>query len=286
MTVIDEIAGKLFVRTEYINCPLCNKKHPSRAIVTRFGKTAMVADCKECQLGYQTPRPTLEASIAYMDWRWSSEDSYVRDNGGKRQIADKQMSIVRNQVGDKSVRILDFGAGSGAFVSAAIKEGHEVVGVEHSQGAIDRARDDYGVHILKEIPKGETFDVVTMWDVIEHLRDPIAVLNMIRQLLRPDGILVIETGNYDFWERIVLGDRWRLYLFDHHFYFTPSSFRATLSKAGFSDFSLLRISPKKPRFKFRKPIASIQSFKIASQVKKRCPDQFDVPLLYAVAKKT
>ncbi|WP_421359973.1 class I SAM-dependent methyltransferase [Agrobacterium rosae] len=285
MTVIDEIAGRSFVRIEYVAFPLCGSKHDPRAITTRFGQVAMVANCEACDLGYQTPRPTLEASIAYMDWRWSSEDAYVRDNDGKRKTSAKQISIVRDQVGDKKVRVLDFGAGSGAFVKAAIDAGHDAVGIEHSQGAIDRALEDYGVTILKEVPAGETFDVVTMWDVIEHLRDPISVLTMVKNLLKPGGILIIETGNYEFWERHSLGDKWRLYLLDHHFYFTPKSLAETISRANFKETSLLRVSPKKPRLKIGRPISSWRNFKIATAAKRKYPDQYDIPLLYAVARK-
>lgn len=284
MKVIDNIAGKTYLRTEYLGCPLCGKTHEPRAITTRFGQTAMVADCHECELGYQTPRPALEASIAYMDWRWSSEDAYVRDNVGKRTTAEKQVSLVREQIGEKQIRLLDFGAGSGTFVKAAVDAGYEAVGLEHSQGAIDRARDDYGVTIYKDIPSDEKFDVVTLWDVIEHLRDPVEVLRMIKAALNPGGIVIIETGNYDFWERKMLGDRWRLYLLDHHFYFTPTSLKQVISRAGFAATSLLRVGEKAPRFKIGRPLSSIRNLRIAAEAKQKSPDQYDVPLLYAVAK--
>jgi SAM-dependent methyltransferase len=240
----DEIAGRSFVRTETVNCPLCGDAHQAREISARFGMKAMVAECPKCRLAYQSPRPSEEACIAYMDWRWASNDGYVSDTQEKREVAAFKMQLVKQACGDRG-DLLDFGAGSGVFVRAAIDGGWLATGVEHSTSAITRAKHFYNVDLLREIPD-KTFDVITLWDVIEHLKEPIELLSILRTRLRPGGSIFVETGNYESWMRVAKGDKWGLYLLDHHYYFSPTSLKATLDKAGFSEFSLMSSGRKKP----------------------------------------
>src|SRR5687768_17235346 len=80
--------------------------------------------------------------------------------------------------------------------------------------------------------------MITMWDVVEHLREPKEVLSFLRPHLNPDGVLVMETGNYENWLRLAEGDKWSLYLLDHHFYFTPHSLESVAHDAGYSSFRL------------------------------------------------
>lgn len=236
----DVINGQTFPREAAIDCPLCGTRHHPRKIHARFGMTASVAYCEPCALGYQTPRPSEEASAAYMNSRWRSSDQYVTDNEAKRREAERQVDLVGN-----ADTLLDFGSGSGIFVKACFDRGITAIGVEQSKSAIDRARQLYGIELIPELPEVEV-DMVTMWDVIEHLRDPVETLREIRSRLKPGGRVLIETGNYESWQRTFAGDKWGLYLLDHHFYFTPASLRRLTELAGFGSFRLLDAGHRKP----------------------------------------
>jgi len=85
-----------------------------------------------------------------------------------------------------------------------------------------------------------------MWDVVEHLRDPETVLRMIGEHLIQDGLVFIETGNFENWRRIVEKDKWGLYLFDHQFYFSPSSLAQVLCNAAYKSFCLLNCNRERP----------------------------------------
>jgi SAM-dependent methyltransferase len=272
VSIIDHIDGKAFVRTETVPCLLCARSHASRVIRARFGMTAMVAECVDCRLAYQTPRPSQEACIAYMNWRWSSAGGYVTDNPHKRDVARRHTAIVSARHPSRG-HLLDFGAGSGTFVKAALDAGWQAAGVEHSPVAVQKASDDYGVNLSMDVPDG-WFDVITLWDVIEHLKDPLPLLTRLNGCLKPGGTLIVETGNYESWMRIAQGDQWGLYLLDHHYYFSPASLEETLHRAGFVDFQLLPAKSVRPRWRglLRRPLKAVRSWRIWKEARRTWPD--------------
>jgi 2-polyprenyl-3-methyl-5-hydroxy-6-metoxy-1,4-benzoquinol methylase len=281
-SAVDVIDGIAFARTETVACPLCGSSHQSKVIATRFGMTAMVAECASCRIGYQTPRPSVEACIAYMDWRWNSQHAYVTDNPGKRLAAQKQLSLVTRER-SKPGRLLDFGSGSGVFVRIALDAGWDAVGIEHSQSAIDRAKVFYDVNLKKEIPYGD-FDVITLWDVIEHLKNPIEILSMLRDRLAPGGVIFLTTGNYESWIRRAKGDKWDLYLFDHHYYFTPSSLAETLKLSKLHRPRLLETERRRPSIKLHKhPRRVIWEWLAWLRYRHVWPEHFDLNEMTMVA---
>ena len=79
-----------------------------------------------------------------------------------------------------------------------------------------------------------SFDAITLWDVLEHMADPIAVLKKAARLLRPGGILALNVPNIESLIAKLMGSRWPLLLTEHLYYFSPSSLRLLLERSGFS----------------------------------------------------
>jgi SAM-dependent methyltransferase len=135
-------------------------------------------------------------------------------------------------------RILDVGAAYGYFVKAARAAGWQATGVELAPEVASEAARIARAEILAgdflTVPLEPGFDVITLFDVIEHVRDPLAWLVRARELLAPGGLLVVETGDAaSAWARL-LGRRW--YFLDppqHLWYFTGASLEALLARAGF-----------------------------------------------------
>lgn len=99
-------------------------------------------------------------------------------------------------------RLLDIGCSSGLFLNAARTAGWQVRGLEYSADSAQMARVNFGLDVVTgELVPGafaaESFDVVTLWDVLEHVPDPKLVLQRIRPLLAPGGLLVVKTPNVD-----------------------------------------------------------------------------------------
>ncbi|MEZ5550982.1 MAG: class I SAM-dependent methyltransferase [Pseudomonadales bacterium] len=277
--MVDVIEGVRYPRMAPIACPLCGRDIAPRRIPAGFGMQTSVAECTECALAYQTPRPTDEASQAYMNWRWSSDGGYVTDTPKKRRSARRKLLHVE-AVHPRRGRLLDFGAGSGAFVRACLDHGWRATGVERSESAVARAREYYSVDLEASIPDG-LFDVITLWDVVEHLRDPIALLTDLRAHLQSDGVLIMETGNYHNWRRVLEGDQWGLYLLDHHFYFTPDSLRQTVLRAGFSTLELLDVNHVRPPLRrlLTRPGWSVRAWRAYRQARQRWPVHGDINVM-------
>jgi SAM-dependent methyltransferase len=135
-------------------------------------------------------------------------------------------------------RLLDVGSGKGAFLAAARDAGWDVLGVEFAAEAAEAARATFGIDVivgdfLAIRPLG-TFDVVTMWHVLEHVRDPMGALVHAADSLKPDGRLVVSVPNIESLQARLGGEDWfHLDLPRHLFHFTPRSLATLVEGAGF-----------------------------------------------------
>ena len=127
--------------------------------------------------------------------------------------------------------ILDVGCGNGSFVDAALEQGYNIKGIELSQAAVDIAQGfNLPVHKL-DFFAGEiedaSLDVVTMFEVMEHLPQPVQFLQRAEQVVKPGGLIYLTTPNFQSLDRRVLGESWDVFHREHLTYFT----RATLINA-------------------------------------------------------
>jgi SAM-dependent methyltransferase len=225
-------------------CPVCGGEHFRMAFEE---PPYTVLRCAECGTGVVTPRAANLASI-YVDgsyWRSSSprtigygdyraaEPLYVRTFERRLEF------VLRGR--PRRGKALDVGSAAGFCMQALRKLGFEAHGVEVSETIARHAIERLGfdtVHIgtLEEAPVAEgTFDLITMWDVIEHVAEPRALLSRARKLLKRDGLLVLETQNIDSAFARALGRRWHHFKHAEHIYhFTPGSLRRLLDSAGFA----------------------------------------------------
>jgi 2-polyprenyl-3-methyl-5-hydroxy-6-metoxy-1,4-benzoquinol methylase len=86
---------------------------------------------------------------------------------------------------------------------------------------------------LEAYVPAHTFHVITMWDVLEHVADPVSLVKRARSLLLPGGVLFLRTPNLDALERQVFGSRYHSFKAEHLFYFGPDSLVEVLERAGF-----------------------------------------------------
>lgn len=113
--------------------------------------------------------------------------------------------------------ILDIGCSFGLFLDVARSRGWHPVGIEIGEYAAKYAREelDIEVHVcdLLDAPlEPNSFDVITMWNVIEHVEDPVTAMLHINSLLKPNGLLVFTTGNVDSYLGRLQGAHWRMYI--------------------------------------------------------------------------
>jgi len=139
-------------------------------------------------------------------------------------------------------RLLDIGCSCGYFMEVAAASGFEVEGLEFSRAAIAAADPAIRPHILccsvDEFQSSQTYDVVTAFDLIEHVPHPKDFLRKVRRLLKPGGWLVMATPDAGHFLRYVMGSSWpMLQPMQHLTIFSREAMRRALEEAGFSKIS-------------------------------------------------
>lgn len=166
-----------------------------------------------------------------------------RELARRTSVAGRRLGIVSGLLGlpPQSTRILDVGCSRGQFVRAAADLGYRAEGVEPAPHIAAAARaTGLTVHqgLLEEqrFPEG-TFDALTLFEVVEHLRQPLELLRECRRVLRPGGILMLSTGNARSWTVAAMGARWDYFHIakdgGHVSFFNPASIRLLAARSGF-----------------------------------------------------
>lgn len=142
--------------------------------------------------------------------------------------------------------LLEVGCASGEFLRLAARAGFQVCGVEPDPQTSARARKLYGLHVITgtlaeaKLPPN-AFDAAVLFHVLEHLDSPRQTIAELHRLLKPGGILAIETPNIDtIWFRW-LGRRWRQFIPDHYYFFTPRTLSHLLQDVGFRPVEIRRV---------------------------------------------
>lgn len=132
-------------------------------------------------------------------------------------------------------RLLELGVGSGSLLSAAKIDGYAPVGCDLSPAVCSAVERRTGVDVhcgpLASLADDRLFDVIIMNHVLEHVAEPLVLLEAARKRLRPGGLLHLAVPNIDAWEAALAG--WNSYEPYHLLYFTPTTLRAAAEKAGF-----------------------------------------------------
>jgi len=196
------------------------------------GQHPPIWGCRDCGLLFQWPMPDSDDLIkAY----GAVEDPlYV----GERDNRYRTFRRVLSKLGPpRSRRLLDVGAYCGYFVDVAAQAGFKAEGTELSEWAVTQARQlGLTVHnetITERAASGDRYDVLTMWDVVEHLEDPRAELEAAFQLLEPGGVLHLSTIDAGSRVARALGRHWPWLMDMHLYYFDRRSITRLLGQAGF-----------------------------------------------------
>lgn len=178
--------------------------------------------------GYATSPPTPRRSV---------QSAIIRLWAGRALDVDARvMMLDRPRPG---ARLLDIGCGSGAFLARMNSLGWIAEGTEIDSTAAGLAAKSGTVHlgdVMSLNLEASTYDAICMSHVIEHVRDPVAVLAECRKLLRPGGELIAVTPNANSWLSLKFGHRWRgLEVPRHLRVYTEAALEGDALCAGFAD---------------------------------------------------
>ncbi len=218
----------------------------------RYAKgTARYWECWQCGLLYQHPLPDPRDMQKFADEEYSRGGyrEYVRARELKVSTFRERLELIQRRVPEG--RLLDVGCACGYLIEVALDAGYDAYGVEFAASALAQASPRVQPRIFSDNVEGVAakelgaFDVVTAFDIVEHLLDPIRFLGQLRNLLRPGGLLAVTTPDSRHVLRFLMGARWpMLQPLQHTFLFSRRSMRLALERAGFTGASLQRATKR------------------------------------------
>jgi|688.fasta_scaffold241101_2 2-polyprenyl-3-methyl-5-hydroxy-6-metoxy-1,4-benzoquinol methylase len=202
-----------------------------------------IVECQVCTLVYVNPRLSQEAyestynseNYGHIIDKLSLEShSYRKERFGKERIELIESYLSK----DASKRVLDIGSASGFFLEAANEAGWDSIGLELTQSAVEfskaRGIDVRQTTLDKSSFTPGSFSAITMFDVLEHIPEPLDTLRKIHALLEENGLVYIYVPNWNSASRLLMGKAAHFIWPTHHLtYFTPLTLSRALSSVGF-----------------------------------------------------
>lgn len=213
------------------SCPICQSENLNSE-KNYNGKTFY--QCKTCGLVF-TPDPS-EYKIDYPDSSLWPEQEKAR-----RCVQKSRLECLKSL--KPRGRLLDVGCGRGFFLKSALEYGYQVEGVERTHAAARQASEqlDAVIHVCNvqdSLMIEGSYDIITLWEVLEYFSNPLEALKNVKALLEPDGILVLETLNY---KKVKHSDILDAMPITPQCLFTRQSLTLMFEKAGFLTIEPLQI---------------------------------------------
>ncbi|HRB71372.1 MAG: class I SAM-dependent methyltransferase [Flavobacterium sp.] len=203
---------------------------------------------EELQLLKTTPQPSLEKLPSYYE-----SDDYISHTDGKRSLFEKVYHIIKRKAIRDKVKLitafqsekgalLDIGAGTGDFLLEAQSQGWNTIGIEPSEKAKNSAitKGIRFAEALEQLEK-QSFDVITMWHVLEHVPDLENQIATLKRLLKPNGTIIIAVPNYKSYDANYYGAFWAAYDVPRHlWHFSKTTIEKLFAR---QNIQLVKIKP-------------------------------------------
>lgn len=196
-----------------------------------FGVHGPIVKCANCQIIYVDEKLTQEQVSTY--YEVANDPLYFAEQEARRLTFLRYLKKM-------PVRgaLLDIGTNTGLFVKIALDNGWNATGLEPNKWGVEYAKKNYGITLVnKPFEKGtfkkESFDVVTMWDVIEHFTDPISEMAKVFDIVKSGGIFAFSTVNPDSLMAKAMGTKWAWLMEMHKVFLSKAAAEYYLNKVGF-----------------------------------------------------
>ena len=292
----------------YDACPVCNSRKISPLLTVKdhtvSHKDFVIWQCGQCTLRFTQDAPAEDSIGAY----YKAEEYISHTDTSKgfvnkiykkvRQYTLKQKAnLVIEETGVREGNILDFGCGTGSFVHVMKEKEWKVTGIEPDAGARKLAKELYNLDVLpatdfKNLPS-QSFDVITLWHVLEHIHDLHNYIEQFKKVLKDKGKVFIAVPNYNSSDADSYKLYWAAYDVPRHLYhFTPKSMAVLMQQHGlkiismkpmwFDSYYISMLSSKYKNGKIKWPGAIINGLKSSINTlidKQRCSS-----LIYVITK--
>lgn len=215
-----------------LECPACRGLESSLLFRSKNGYP--IVRCARCTLAFSDVRSAPHASSLYPEFDQSEAFVPLMLRRWLSVFMLQREAIVRDV--KPTGRLLDFGCGNGAFARWMANAGYDVVGLEPF--SLRRPIESPNLRLIGEplesaAPRLGQFDVITLWQVLEHVNNPIEVLRGLSGLLSPDGVMIVSVPNFQSWQSRIFRGRWfHLDPPRHVIQFEPQTLTDCLREAG------------------------------------------------------
>ncbi len=218
-----------------ITCPICNS-NPVENL-----KAFQICTCQNCQVGWTYIPNSIEAEELYQDEVYQVVDN--RRSIFERIIFSEAHKILSKakQIEPTASTLLDFGSGKGQFLWVAKAEGWNGIGIETAKARADFATNHYKVKVNPDFYsggeiEGAPFDLITLNHVLEHLPQPIKLVNeLLSSNLAKDGMVYIEVPRANSLQSKIAGNHWMHWDIPKHLtHWSEEVLLSEMAKIGFS----------------------------------------------------
>lgn len=223
-------------RTKLIRCPLCDNK--------TFNEFWTLNDfsyvkCSNCSLVYQNPQPIPEDIYdRYDDDYFSYEIENEKAFLNLMLLGLKDVGFLPDNIPGNNKKILDIGCATGLFLEHMKHRNWDTYGIEVCGSAADYGNRERGLNIftgtIDQAPfKSNSFDIIHLSHVIEHINDPEKFIQKIFELLKPGGVVYCTTPNIDGLQAKLFKEKWRSAIADHIVLFSVKTLKRLFIQTGF-----------------------------------------------------
>jgi SAM-dependent methyltransferase len=229
-------------------CPICSSTKTQHFLdckdYTVSRETFSIVSCSSCGFQFTNPRPDLAKIGTY----YKSEE-YVSHSNTSKGLINKLYKIIRNYTLSRKLKlvssfsagriILDVGCGTGQFLDACKRAGWNVRGIEPDIDAREYGINHYGLDVKAEQELAQlsdaSFDIITMWHVLEHVYNLQDRVKELKRLIKKDGVIIIAVPNCSSHDAIYYKESWAAYDLPRHLYhFKPNDIETLFGNLGMS----------------------------------------------------
>lgn len=191
--------------------------------------------CRGCGLVFVSPR--VQAGAIVDSYSAGDDPTFVSQAEARERTFGESVARIERLTGGPG-RVFDIGTAGGSFLAAARARGWQVDGCEPNRWLAAWGKSHYGIDIRPgpltdhDLPAA-AYDVVTLWDVVEHLPSPSAILERVKTLVKPGGYLFLTFPDIGSPSAKYLGRFWPFLSSVHLYYFSKTTMREMLKKHGF-----------------------------------------------------
>ncbi|MGI8582793.1 MAG: class I SAM-dependent methyltransferase [Chitinophagaceae bacterium] len=232
----------------YTACPCCNEENIEKILSAKdhtvSNEIFEIWQCNTCTIRFTQNIPDKNEI-----GKFYKSENYISHSDTKKGFINSMYHMVRQRTLNSKKKliekytrlstgkVLDIGAGTGAFLQTMNQSKWEVTGVESHDTARENAKKLYGLSL--QAPgeifnlRPQSFDAITLWHVLEHVHELHVYMDQLKKLLKPTGYLFIAVPNYNCYDEKVYKEFWAAYDVPRHLYhFSPTSITQLLLKHG------------------------------------------------------